>query len=1022
MATEIVDDAIGVEVFPVFKSFMKRLTADIKSQMSQLEKQLGVPLEQQTKKASERAGREGAKSYGAAFKKGLKTALKGAAVGIGLGLAAAVGILPSAVRAASDLAETVNKSNVIFGENAAEIEAWASTAARSVGLSKQAALESAASFGNMLSQLGFTGDQAADMSTQIVQLSADLGSFNNLPTAEVADMISAAFRGEYDSLQRLIPNINAARVEQEALAMTGKSTAKELTAAERAAATLAIVQRDGAAAAGDFAETSGGLANSQKILAAEVENLKARIGNALAPAMAMLVAFITARVLPALGQMWEWIEANIIPALVSFAGWVRREVLPVLQEFGSWILNTVVPAIADLGQELAMVLGPALQSAGAFIRDTLVPALQTAVTWLGENETVVKAVGIAIGALIVVTKLHTAAMAVQAAGGILTFLGNYLKNLTLVKVATAAWTAVQWLLNIALNANPIGLVIAALALLVGGLIYAWRNSETFRNIVTAVWNAVVTGAIWLKDMVVNAVKTVIDWVRANWPLLLALLTGPFAPIVIIIMRHWSTLVGGLRAGWNAINANVIQPLVAGFGWARDRVGIIASAIAGFFAGIPGAVGAAFGNIANAVLTPVRGLIRWLNRNLIGKLNWVTSKFGWTIKDIPIGFNKGGVIPGGGPDRDSVMTPMTPGEGVINRKGTRKLGSRVIAAINSGMVDFNAVRSAVLGNLPKNTDFGMAEGGFWDDVSNAWSAVTNGDAGNALPGWMSGAAQAVEAAEGMAKAALGAAFDAVIGLTGGLPGGPIPKEMAQSWLRKAKEEVMSWGDKQDKGLAGHQKSIGSLAGVGALSPGGWMTPLAAGSYRVGRGSAGHGYNAQDLPAPTGTSIMSAQSGKVLSVRHMNTSYGNHVRVAHAGGMQTLYAHMSSTLASVGRAVKRGSIIGRVGSTGNSTGPHLHLEILRQGTRLNPSNYFRFDQAAGGVLKRGWNQIYNGTGGPERLVPKNSKYGENLTVNLVFPNGFVGSPKEFEDRMVSTLTNADRSGRLNGLRSFARGGTR
>lgn len=187
------------------------------------------------------------------------------------------------ISAASDLNETLSKSNVIFGKGAKEIDAWGKTAAKSMGLSRQAALEAAAGFGDMFSQIGFSQDAAASMSKQVVQLAADLGSFNNLPTADVLDMIAGGFRGEYDSLQRVIPNINAARVQTEALTETGKKNAAQLTAQEKVQATLNIVMQDGARAQGDFARTAGGAANSQKIAAAEAENLKAKIGSGLLP-------------------------------------------------------------------------------------------------------------------------------------------------------------------------------------------------------------------------------------------------------------------------------------------------------------------------------------------------------------------------------------------------------------------------------------------------------------------------------------------------------------------------------------------------------------------------------------------------------------------------------------------------------------------------------------------------------------------------------------------------------------------
>lgn len=258
---------------------------------------------------------------------GLSTKLRkiGAVAGVALaaGGIAVVKFGSDSVRAASDMNETLSKSQVIFGRNASAMEKWASGAARSAGLSKQAALESASSFGDMFSQIGFGQQQAAGMSRSVVQLAADLGSFNNLPTAEVADMMAGAFRGEYDSLQRVIPNINAARVEHEALAATGKATAKELTAQEKAAATLAIVQRDGARAAGDFARTSSGAANQQKIFAAQLENVKIKVGKYLLPVVTKLITWVNDRGFPAFDRLIGKL-ASLGPAVDRVRGVISR--------------------------------------------------------------------------------------------------------------------------------------------------------------------------------------------------------------------------------------------------------------------------------------------------------------------------------------------------------------------------------------------------------------------------------------------------------------------------------------------------------------------------------------------------------------------------------------------------------------------------------------------------------------------------------------------------------------------------
>ena len=97
---------------------------------------------------------------------------------------------------------------------------------------------------------------------------------------------------------------------------------------------------------------------------------------------------------------------------------------------------------------------------------------------------------------------------------------------------------------------------------------------------------------------------------------------------------------------------------------------------------------------------------------------------------------------------------------------------------------------------------------------------------------------------------------------------------------------------------------------------------------GRKSQGiHGYNAIDLAAPTGTPIMASADGTVIfSVKSgYNGGYGIYVIISHPNNTQTLYAHMSANNVSRGQSVSQGQIIGAVGNTGRSTGPHLHFEV-------------------------------------------------------------------------------------------------
>ena len=94
---------------------------------------------------------------------------------------------------------------------------------------------------------------------------------------------------------------------------------------------------------------------------------------------------------------------------------------------------------------------------------------------------------------------------------------------------------------------------------------------------------------------------------------------------------------------------------------------------------------------------------------------------------------------------------------------------------------------------------------------------------------------------------------------------------------------------------------------------------------------------DIAAPTGTPIIAASSGTVIHSGNRNNGYGNYIILSHGNGIQTYYAHCSQLLVSNGQTVSQGQLIGKVGSTGNSTGPHLHFEVRVNGTILNPQNY-------------------------------------------------------------------------------------
>lgn len=124
-------------------------------------------------------------------------------------------------------------------------------------------------------------------------------------------------------------------------------------------------------------------------------------------------------------------------------------------------------------------------------------------------------------------------------------------------------------------------------------------------------------------------------------------------------------------------------------------------------------------------------------------------------------------------------------------------------------------------------------------------------------------------------------------------------------------------------------------------GGYMWPISSTTitskfgYRK-LGGVGENHGALDISAPYGTAVYASNAGTVL-VAEYHYSYGNYILVDHGDGNSTLYAHLSSIGVSVNQSVSKGSTIGKVGSTGYSTGNHLHFEFRVSGTKVDPLKY-------------------------------------------------------------------------------------
>ena len=212
---------------------------------------------------------------------GLRKASRTATIAGGV-IGAAMGI---AVKAASDLQESQNVTNLVFEESSAEIVKFSQTARFSLGISERAAREATAQVGGLLKNMGLTMDQTTGYSKDLVRVASDMGSAFNTEPADAIYAIGAALRGETEPIRRYNVMLSDQEIRQEAVNMKLAETPKEADRAARAQAALALIFKQTSDFAGDFTNTSEGLANSSRSLSATFEDLRASIGNSALPFM-----------------------------------------------------------------------------------------------------------------------------------------------------------------------------------------------------------------------------------------------------------------------------------------------------------------------------------------------------------------------------------------------------------------------------------------------------------------------------------------------------------------------------------------------------------------------------------------------------------------------------------------------------------------------------------------------------------------------------------------------------------------
>lgn len=289
---------------------------------------------------------------------------------------AAKNFVTSTVHAASDLGESINAVNKTFGESAEQVQDWGEANANAVGLSRRAFNEAIIPLGALLKNTGLAMDVVSDKTIELTKRAADMGSVFNTDVADVLADINSGLRGESDPLEKYGVQLSEAAVSAEALAASGKKSVEQLTNQEKVTARINLILKQTASSAGDFADTTDGLANSARVASAQIEDAKAKIGEGLLPVLAK-AASIGGDAAEGFGRLPDSVQKITLAVGLAAAGFV-------------YFAPKVLAAKAAIG-ELRESIGSAdtrmgRLARGAAIAAVSITAVQVAASSLGRSE------------------------------------------------------------------------------------------------------------------------------------------------------------------------------------------------------------------------------------------------------------------------------------------------------------------------------------------------------------------------------------------------------------------------------------------------------------------------------------------------------------------------------------------------------------------------------------------------------------------------------------------------------------
>lgn len=360
-------------------------------------------------------------------------------------------------------------------------------------------------------------------------------------------------------------------------------------------------------------------------------------------------------------------------------------------------------AMAALEPIATRVFGVITDGMG-WIKDNAVPAVRDLATWFGNNKQLLGDLGIAFGIATGALTAFVLQQKIAAAGG-------FLKFVTGIITSTRTWTIAQTALNIVLNANPIGLITIALAALVGGLVIAWRNSETFRNIVKGAWEGIQAAVSYAWE---NVIQPVFGWFGDRF----SEIGDAAVSFYENYIKPTFEFVGSAISTAKDVATTAFDALKSGFG-----------AVGDFFSGVGSTIGGVWDNIVIGIKKAVGSIGRILQKIQIP--DWVpgiggmgTRGLGDSLVQWAAPYRTGGPVVGPGTGTsDSILARLSNGEYVVPEHGVTPESRPLLDALRAGWVPSAELVRALVYGMP----------GYWaGGPVNADGAVSFAKSKNGLP--------------------------------------------------------------------------------------------------------------------------------------------------------------------------------------------------------------------------------------------------------------------------------------------------